>query len=139
MAGALIVAETATFTNTVSVVANRREDGSETSDVDSATCSLADLGVPDFDPVRHHHTVIEPKPNPGIEPHPNPGIEPEPSCNNLQIPSGHLPPPGSCRIWNPALEPGQQRPPGSCSQLADNVPAGACLVNEYGLVVGNDY
>ena len=41
--------ETATFTNSARVVATRPDDDdSETSDADSATCSLADKGTPDL-------------------------------------------------------------------------------------------
>jgi hypothetical protein len=30
------------------------------------------------------------------------------------IPSGHLPPPGECRVWYPGVPPGQQPPPFRC-------------------------
>ncbi len=35
----------------------------------------------------------------------------------INIPRGHYPPPGECKIWNPALPPGQQPPPIRCSSL----------------------
>lgn len=41
------------------------------------------------------------------------------------IPPGHYPPPGSCRVWYPDRPPGQQPPPGPCDFA---VPAGAVLV-----------
>lgn len=47
------------------------------------------------------------------------------------IPPGHLPPPGRCRIWVPGEPPGQQKKehrPGSCTELRRRVPAGAWLV-----------
>jgi hypothetical protein len=44
------------------------------------------------------------------------------------IPPGHMPPPGECRIWYPNLPPGQQPPPGNCEQLRNQVPAGAKLI-----------
>lgn len=47
------------------------------------------------------------------------------------IPPGHLPPPGMCRIWVPDEPPGQQEkkyPVGRCSALRANIPAGAWLV-----------
>ena len=46
----------------------------------------------------------------------------------LHIPPGHLPPPGSCRIWIPGVPPGQQSPPGDCERLASRVPTGAWLL-----------
>lgn len=52
--------------------------------------------------------------------HPNP--------HRVQIPPGHMPPPGSCRIWYPNLPPGQQPPPGDCRELRHRVPPGAVLV-----------
>lgn len=57
------------------------------------------------------------------------------ACDDLQIPSGHLPPPGSCRVWNPVLPAGQQRPPGACSAFTGEVPTGACLIDQYGIVI----
>lgn len=43
----------------------------------------------------------------------------------LDIPNGHLPPPGSCRVWYPDRPPGHQPPPTSCSV---EVPPGAVLI-----------
>ena len=47
---------------------------------------------------------------------------------SLKIPPGHLPPPGSCRIWFPGAPPGQQLPPGDCEVLAGDIPPGAWLL-----------
>lgn len=44
------------------------------------------------------------------------------------VPPGHLPPPGQCRIWYPGVPPGQQPPPGSCQELRHRVPPDAYLV-----------
>ena len=46
----------------------------------------------------------------------------------LDIPDGHLPPPGECRVWYPGWPAGHQPPPGSCSALGARVPAGAWLL-----------
>jgi hypothetical protein len=44
------------------------------------------------------------------------------------IPPGHLPPPGSCRIWYPGTPPGQQPPPDRCDVLERSVQSGAWLL-----------
>ncbi|MEL6324967.1 MAG: hypothetical protein AAFQ84_12135 [Pseudomonadota bacterium] len=41
------------------------------------------------------------------------------------IPPGHYPPPGECRVWFPDRPAGQQPPPGSCNV---RVPRGAVLI-----------
>ena len=46
----------------------------------------------------------------------------------VNIPAGHLPPPGECRIWYPDRPAGQQPPPGDCGALSHRVPQGAVLV-----------
>lgn len=43
----------------------------------------------------------------------------------LDIPPGHYPPPGECRVWYPDRPPGHQPPPGSCHA---RVPRGAWLI-----------
>ncbi len=48
------------------------------------------------------------------------------TCN---VPPGHLPPLGECRVWYPDLPPGQQPPPGDCYELRHHVPPGTCLVH----------
>ena len=50
-------------------------------------------------------------------------VEPE-----VEIPRGHWPPPGKCRIWFPDRPPGHQPKPGKCKKLRDRVPSGAYLV-----------
>lgn len=45
-----------------------------------------------------------------------------------RIPPGHMPPPGSCRIWYQGTPPGQQPPPGDCLRLSRRVPPGAWLI-----------
>ena len=39
----------------------------------------------------------------------------------VNIPRGHYPPPGECKVWDPALPPGQQSPPIPCSSLPTDV------------------
>jgi hypothetical protein len=46
----------------------------------------------------------------------------------VNIPKGHMPPPGKCRVWYPDRPPGQQPPPGDCAQLKHRVPPDAVLV-----------
>lgn len=46
----------------------------------------------------------------------------------VQVPDGHLPPPGACRIWFPDRPPGHQPPPGPCHALEYQVPPGAYLI-----------
>jgi hypothetical protein len=46
----------------------------------------------------------------------------------FNIPPGHYPPPGQCRIWHPNRPPGLQSPPGRCDELDRQVPPGAYLV-----------
>ena len=51
-----------------------------------------------------------------------------PLGETVRIPSGHLPPPGKCRIWFPDRPPGHQPPPGDCHALQFQVPLGATLI-----------
>lgn len=46
----------------------------------------------------------------------------------VDIPPGHMPPPGECRVWFPGAPPGHQPPPGRCEDLERSVPAGAWLL-----------
>jgi hypothetical protein len=46
----------------------------------------------------------------------------------VRVPPGHMPPPGSCRVWFPDRPPGHQPPPGDCRELRHRVPQGAVLV-----------
>jgi hypothetical protein len=57
-----------------------------------------------------------------------PVFVPEVPGASFNIPRGHYPPPGSCRIWLPGVPPGQQSPPGDCEVLRYRVPPGAVLV-----------
>lgn len=44
--------------------------------------------------------------------------------DRLNIPAGHYPPPGECRVWFPDRPAGQQPPPTGC----DQVPPGAWVI-----------
>jgi len=50
----------------------------------------------------------------------------------LNIPKGHYPPPGQCRIWYPEKPAGHQPPPGNCGQLRNQVPPGAWIIRHPG-------
>jgi hypothetical protein len=58
-------------------------------------------------------------------------LNPE-SPEDVEVPEGHLPPPGSCKIWYPDRDDGQQPRPASCEDLEDEVPAGAVMVDHAG-------
>jgi hypothetical protein len=58
-----------------------------------------------------------------VDPYPHPY-----PARSLNIPEGHMPPPGECRVWFPDRLPGQQPPPGNCYDLERRVPPGAVLV-----------
>lgn len=47
----------------------------------------------------------------------------------INIPKGHLPPPGHCRIWYPDREPGQQPPPQRCPIANNNIPPGTYVIS----------
>ena len=55
-------------------------------------------------------------------------VEPERAYAGFEIPHGHRPPPGKCRIWFPDRPPGHQPAPGKCKKLRHRVPSGAYLV-----------
>lgn len=46
----------------------------------------------------------------------------------LNIPKGHYPPPGECRIWYPDRPPGHQPPPMKCGRARADVPPGAWVI-----------
>ncbi|MGE7958298.1 tetratricopeptide repeat protein [Pseudomonas sp. NPDC089530] len=54
--------------------------------------------------------------------------EPAPTYDEIEIPRGHRPPPGKCRIWFPDRPPGHQPAPGKCKKLRYRVPFGAYLL-----------
>lgn len=54
---------------------------------------------------------------------------------HLDIPAGHYPPPGECRIWYPDRPTGHQPPPGDCS----HVPPGAWVIHHPQMVAIQTY
>ncbi len=46
----------------------------------------------------------------------------------LDVPRGHLPPAGACRVWIPTEPPGHQPSPRSCNGIVDVAPAGAWIL-----------
>ena len=52
--------------------------------------------------------------------------------NSLNIPKGHLPPPGECKIWIPGKPAGQQGPNVSCAYANANAPLGAWVITHEG-------
>lgn len=56
------------------------------------------------------------------------GSERERARSPGEVPPGHYPPPGECRIWYVNRPPGQQPPPRRCESLVGRVPYGAFLL-----------
>lgn len=54
---------------------------------------------------------------------------------SINIPKGHFPPPGHCRIWYPDREAGQQPPPQRCPIPVNNVPLGTYVISR---IEGNE-
>jgi hypothetical protein len=50
------------------------------------------------------------------------------SVRHLDVPAGHMPRPGECRIWYPDRPLGYQPPPGDCREISRRVPRGAALL-----------
>ena len=44
------------------------------------------------------------------------------------VPPGHYPPPGECRLWYLGRPPGQQPPPAPCGSLSGSVPLGTFIL-----------
>jgi hypothetical protein len=58
---------------------------------------------------------------------------------DVDIPYGHLPPPGECKLWYIDLEPGLQGPPGDCEELFRSVTDNTVLVTHEGVVHDEHY
>ncbi len=57
----------------------------------------------------------------------------------LQIPPGHLPPPGECKRWDPDLPPGHQPPPVRCEALIGVDLGDDLIVTHTGAVYDPDW
>ena len=47
----------------------------------------------------------------------------------LDVPRGHLPPAGTCRVWIPTEPPGHQPSPRTCNGIVDVAPAGSWILH----------
>ena len=54
---------------------------------------------------------------------------------DLDIPAGHRPPPGECKLWYPKREAGQQPPPASCVELIATAPPDVVVIDHDGRIV----
>lgn len=50
----------------------------------------------------------------------------------LNIPKGHLPPLGECKVWFPGKPPGHQPAPQSCASALRSAPPGAWVITHEG-------
>ena len=89
--------------------------------------------VPDAPPAKP-----EPRPGPASAPAPTPvptptgapAPAPAPAAAPLDIPPGHLPDAGECRIWIPGTPPGRQphKASAECDRITSEAPAGSWVV-----------
>ena len=70
--------------------------------------------------------------NPAPEPERGPRRAPDAAATSLDIPPGHLPPPGQCRVWVPGTPPGRQAKSRSCTRIESSAPAGSYIVERPG-------
>jgi hypothetical protein len=56
------------------------------------------------------------------------------SSPSVDVPPGHMPSPGECRLWEDGVPPGQQSAPGDCEELEDDVTDDTVLVDHEGVV-----
>lgn len=75
--------------------------------------------------------VVVTTPAPVVQSTPAPVVMGAPASSGpvtVEVPAGHFPPAGSCRIWRPGVAPTQQDLPGNCADLQNRVPAGSILL-----------
>ncbi len=68
---------------------------------------------------------------PRTQPEPAPRRSPS-TAATFDIPPGHLPQPGMCRVWMPGTPPGHQAKPRSCANIERSAPAGSWIVERPG-------
>jgi hypothetical protein len=51
---------------------------------------------------------------------------------DIDVPEGHYPPPGECRLWQIGAEPGLQAPAVDCTDLPEELPANTVVVTHEG-------
>ncbi len=52
---------------------------------------------------------------------------------DIEVPEGHYPPPGECKLWDINLEPGQQAAPIDCDAVPDDLPVDIVVVTHEGV------
>jgi hypothetical protein len=65
-------------------------------------------------------------------PRPEPVRRTPSTAASMNIPPGHLPQPGMCRVWVPGTPPGHQAKARSCSGIERTAPAGSWIVERPG-------
>lgn len=65
-------------------------------------------------------------------PEPQPVRRSPSTAASMNIPPGHLPQPGMCRVWVPGTPPGHQAKARSCSGIERTAPAGSWIVERPG-------
>jgi hypothetical protein len=62
-----------------------------------------------------------------------------PPYDDVEVPEGHYPPPGECKLWDIHLDAGLQSEPGDCDELKDLVTDDYVLVTHDGVVKDDDH
>jgi hypothetical protein len=86
-----------------------------------ATSAVADPGKDEAHGKEGKHERHRSKPK-DWKSHGYDGYFPEHGYTTLNIPPGHLPPPGTGRLWYPDRPPGHQPPPQNCGYLRYHAP-----------------
>ncbi|MBA1145622.1 DUF4382 domain-containing protein [Ectothiorhodospiraceae bacterium WFHF3C12] len=54
---------------------------------------------------------------------------------DLDVPPGHFPPPGECKLWHPQRPAGQQPPPEPCESLMETAPTDTVVIDHDGRIL----